>query len=294
MNGRKLISHGELLVVAIIWGATFVAAKYALQTLNPVSLAAIRFLISSILFLPIIYRERKKGNSIEKKDRKTVVVLGLLGVTFFYLFQFLGLEYTTATNVSLLIALIPLFTSGLSVKLLEEKFEPKRIAGIMASLIGAGIVITNGKLNISTRINDLIGAGFIMTNIICWSFYTVIGKKILKKYPSRVVTAHSVVWGTVFLIPITLIWGNAAEVVEMNLSSWGSVLYLGVFGSFLAYLLWYDGLKWITASSASSFIYLQPLVTIVVAHFWLGEPITLYVIAGGLLITGGVYFAAER
>src|SRR6056297_618366 len=124
MNGRKLISHGELLVVAIIWGATFVAAKYALQTLNPVSLAAIRFLISSILFLPIIYRERKKGNSIEKKDRKTVVVLGLLGVTFFYLFQFLGLEYTTATNVSLLIALIPLFTSGLSVKLLEEKFEP--------------------------------------------------------------------------------------------------------------------------------------------------------------------------
>jgi len=292
MNKSDLIGHAELFIVALIWGATFVAAKSVLAVLNPVSLAFARFLISSILFLPIIFRERKKGNSIEKGDIKTIIILGLLGVTFFYVFQFLGLEYTSATNVSLLIALIPIFTTGLSTRILKENTNPKKLMGLILSLLGVGLVITNGKLNISTRTNDLIGAGFILINVLCWSVYTVIGKKILKKYPSKTITAHSVLWGTALMIPLALIWGDVSEIVNLTFIHLLSLLYLGILGSFVAYLLWYDGLKKVNASTASSFLYFQPLVTIVVAHFWLGDEITPYIIIGGILIISGVYFVA--
>ncbi|MFP4647243.1 MAG: DMT family transporter [Candidatus Acetothermia bacterium] len=294
MKKAKLLSFSELFLVAVIWGATFPAAKYALEVLNPVTLTALRFAISSVLFLPVIFWSRKESRLLYQNDFWTVILLGLLGVTLFYIFQFLGLQYTTATNVSLLISLIPIFTSGLAARALKEPLGKLKVLGLVISFLGAGLVITGGQFNLSARGSDLIGAGFIMTNIICWSFYTVLGKKILQKYSSRTVTAHSVVWGTILVIPPALTWGSLGELAKMGLSQWLSVLYLGVLGSFLAYLLWYDGLKRIQASSASTFIYLQPLVTIVVAYFWLGEEVTLTILGGGALILSGVYFAAER
>lgn len=290
---RKVLGYIELTIVALIWGATFVAAKDALAILNPVTLAFLRFLISSVLFLPLIYRDRQKGISIDTGDRGITIILGLLSVTCFYVFQFLGLEYTSATNVSLLIALIPIFTSGLSSKWLQEEISKKKVLGLLSSLLGVGIVITNGRFNISTQLSDLIGVGFILINVVCWSLYTVLAKQVLKKYPARTVTAHSVVWGTGLMIPIFLIWGNLEKIAQLNSIRWLSVLYLGILGSFLAYLLWYNGLQKTPVSTASSFIYLQPLVTIIVAHFWLGETITPYIVIGAIMTVSGVYFVTE-
>lgn len=289
----NLLSYLELLAANIIWGGTFVTAKYALEALSPILLALIRFVISSLFFLPIIYLSWRRGQYVKRRDFRTIILLGLLGVTFFYVFQFLGLKYTTATNVSLLITLIPIFTLLFSSKLLKEKFGPAKIGGIGISFLGAVLVITNGSLNISTRTNDIIGALFILSNVICWVLYTVIGKKILKQYPAGLITSYAVIIGTLLMIPMAILWGSFKEIANLNLAQWISVFYLGIFGSFIGYLLWYHGLKKVKASTASTFIYLIPLVTIILASSLLGEVITLYTLIGGIMIILGVFLVTR-
>ncbi|MBZ9578672.1 DMT family transporter [Patescibacteria group bacterium] len=144
MKNTTLLSYLELLIANVIWGGTFVAAKHALEAISPILLALTRFVISSLLFLPIIYLAWKKGQYIKKEDFKTIILLGLLGITFYFTFQFLGLEYTTATNASLLIALIPIFTLFFSAKILKEKSSLGKIGAIVISFFGAGLVIMNG------------------------------------------------------------------------------------------------------------------------------------------------------
>lgn len=293
MKNSKLLSYLELSAVSVIWGATFIAAKQALEVTSPIILASTRFVISSLLFLPVVYRNWKKGRSIDRQDVKTIILLGLLGVTFFYIFQFLGLEYTTATNVSLLIALIPAFTLLLSVKMLKERLSIMKVVSMGISLLGAFLVVTNGHFDLSARIDDLIGALFIFSNIICWSLYTVIGKKVLQKYPAEIVTAHIVIWGTGLMMPIAFIWGDLTEIANLGLIHWVAILYLGIFGSFIAYFLWYHALEKVDASKASTFLYFIPLVTIILASVFLKEPVTPYILTGGFMIITGVYFTTK-
>ncbi len=293
MKNSKLLSYLELSAVSVIWGATFIAAKQALEVTSPIILASTRFVISSLLFLPVVYRNWKKGRSIDRQDVKTIILLGLLGVTFFYIFQFLGLEYTTATNVSLLIALIPAFTLLLSVKMLKERLSTMKVVSMGISLLGAFLVVTNGHFDLSARIDDLIGALFIFSNIICWSLYTVIGKKVLQKYPAEIVTAHIVIWGTGLMMPIAFIWGDLTEIANLGLIHWVAILYLGIFGSFIAYFLWYHALEKVDASKASTFLYFIPLVTIILASVFLKEPVTPYILTGGFMIITGVYFTTK-
>ncbi|MBZ9578673.1 EamA family transporter [Patescibacteria group bacterium] len=83
--------------------------------------------------------------------------------------------------------------------------------------------------------NDIIGALFIFSNVIYWSLYIVIGKKILKKYSAELVTSYTVIFGTLLMIPTAILWGNLSEITNLNLSYWISILYLGILGSFVGF-----------------------------------------------------------
>jgi len=296
--GGIFLHYLELLIVVVIWGATFVAAKYALQKFPPVQLAFIRFMIASFLFIPIIYLTKKKhGIYIKKENFPLLSFLALLGVTLLMIFQFFGLKYTTATNVSLLLTLIPIFTLFFSIKFLKEGINFWIILGVILGFIGAFLVITNGSFfDLEARRNDVIGSLFIFSNVICWSLYTVFSKKILEKYPVELVTAYVIIFGTLFMIPFLFILGNNTDFkifYNLNIYHWFSLLYLAVCGSFIGYLLWFRALKYIKASTVTTFLYLEPLSTIILANLLLGEVLTIYILIGGIMIIFGVFFATK-
>lgn len=292
MEKTIVLRYLELLIVVIIWGASFVASKYALQSLSPVLLTFTRFTIASFLFAPIIYLKKKIRQNIERKDVPMLALLGLLGITLLMILQLFGLKYTSATNVSLLITLTPIITLLLSRKILKEKTSIFMILGIVMGLIGAFLVVTNGSLGISTRTNDLIGAMFIFSNIICWSLYTVLGKKILEKYPADLVTAYVTIFGTLLIVPFLLAFNeNFGVYGNLDLYHWTSIMYLAFFSSFIGYSLWYRVLKYLKASTVTTFMYIEPLSTIILANLLLREVLTIYVLFGGVMIILGVFFA---
>lgn len=216
----------------------------------------------------------------------------LTGVAFFNLILYSALQFTTASNASVLESVIPAATALLSFFILKEKLLKVQWAGIIISLAGAVWVVMDGRIwrafTADWNIGDLIMVG----GIICWAVYSITVKKYLHLFPAYgallVMTGISVV----LIIPVVLIeWsvtGFSPEFLVNSPSYFAGLLYLGIFPSFIALLFYNRAVELLDASRASVFLNFLPVVTMAGAYLWLGESISVMQVAGALLVIFGV------
>ena len=286
-TGKKFKRNNFIMIFAtIFWSGAFIAGKYSVSEFPVLSLVFFRFLFASLIIFPIMMKTEKNWK-ITKEDIPVFLKLGIVGMIGYHVFFFECLNYTTATNSSIIGATNPIVTTIIAAVVLKERFKIKHIGSLILSFVGVLFIITNG--DISAIINFQFNKGdlIMMLAVICWSTYSVMSKKAVEKYSPIKVTAYSFLFCVIVIFPFTLLDNPMEFIPKVSPYGWMSVLYMSFFASVCGYLIQQISIKNIGPANTNMFINLNPVFSMIFAYIILGEPILLIkVIAAGFIISG--------
>ncbi len=303
MANKKIGSFDFFLMVCLIifWGSSFVVVKaLLLQGLTPIAIATFRFLVAGALFLValVVMKVRRPLSVVlfERKDILVFVGLSLVGVTFFFIVQYVGIELAGASVAAILVCFLsPILIALLSVRIFNESLKRKQFLGLAVAGIGTLVVITGGTIDLrSSDPTFLFGSLILLLTPILWASYTLGGKRLIEKYSPFLVVAYVSIIGGLFLVPFSLAENSLNGILTLSLQAWGAILYLAVTCSFVGYFIWFYVMSRVKAAVTSSFLFAEPLVTVLFATVFIGENITPLILAGGLLIFTGVLLITRK
>jgi drug/metabolite transporter (DMT)-like permease len=289
-----------MLALILFWGSSFVVVKVALKEgLTPIAIATFRFLVAGALFiLSLLYTKANNRSyrlAVDKSDVPTLLVLALTGVTFFFIAQYTGIELAGASIAAILVTLLsPILITIISSQLLKERLMRRQAIGIGIAAIGAFIIITGGSLTFQNEPNFFLGCLILLSTPFLWAAYSLLGKKIMDKYDPFLVVSYVNVLGGLCLIPFSLAEHSITEITTMSLNAWLAILYLSVTCSLIGYFIWFYVIKHIGAAVTSTFLFGEPIITVVFAVSFVGERLNAFIIGGGVLIFLGVYEVIKK
>jgi drug/metabolite transporter (DMT)-like permease len=288
-----------MLVVILFWGSSFVVVKIALREgLTPIAIATFRFLIAGGLFLIAILVEKKRRNYkllVKKKEFSTLLFLALTGVTFFFTAQYTGIQMAGASIAAILVCLLsPILITVLSTIIFKEHLAKKQAFGIGIAALGTFIVVTGGTMSFSSDVEFLLGSLILLSTPVLWATYSLLGKKIMDRYSPFLVAVYVNVLGGLCLIPFSLAEHSFYQIFTMSLNGWLAILFLAITCSLFGYYIWLYVMKQVGAANTSSFLFAEPLVTVLFAIMFVGERLSMFISAGAFLIFIGVYLVARK
>jgi drug/metabolite transporter (DMT)-like permease len=286
-----LKTYLKLFAVAFFWGGTFVAGRFLAGNAHPVSASFFRFTIASLCLLLAIWKIEGRLPKLNFKQALAVTALGLTGVFAYNLFFFNGLTLIEASRASLIIALNPVAITLCSALIYRETLPLSRLIGIPLSVVGALVVITRGQpLQI---FSGGIGRGelLIFGCVLSWTCYSIIGKTAMRGLTPLAAVCWSSIAGTLLLLIPALQYGSLPEALSFSLTVWCSIGYLGLFGTVVGFLWYFEGIQSIGPSRAAVFINFVPVNGVLLATLLLGEPLDISLLGGGLLVVCGAYLA---
>jgi drug/metabolite transporter (DMT)-like permease len=279
----------SILGALVIWSSSFVAIKIAYETFPPITLGAVRFLVATLILgaLTLLPKNRVK---LEKKDIGTVALSGLMGITLYAVLQNIAMQWTSASSATLIIASYPAITLLLESLIYKVKMNLFKIVGIVIAI--AGVVILSYVKADTRQQGELLGVLLLLIAGIAWAFYNFLTKKVVNRYPSISLLFYQTLFGAIFMAPLALFErGDWATPTALTFSM---MLFLGLFCSVLAFLLYNNGLKKLPASSVTSMLNLVPIFGVFFSWVLLGEQVTLRKVIGGVVIIAGVMISARQ
>jgi drug/metabolite transporter (DMT)-like permease len=184
--------------------------------------------------------------------------------------------------------LSPILITLLSTRLLKEALTRKQVIGIGVAVIGTLLVVTGGTVSLFSGGDFFLGSLVLLITPVLWATYSILGRKMIDKYDPFLVVAYITLIGGLCLIPYALVEGSLHHIFNITFNGWLAILYLAITCSLLGYYLWFYMLKWIGAAKTSSFLFAEPLITVLFTAVFVGEEITLPILVGGVLIFMGV------
>jgi len=215
-------------------------------------------------------------------------LMGLTGVVLYNLSFFEGLKHIPASRAALVIATNPVCALLAAYIFLKENLTFFRIAGILLSLFGAIIVITQGNLSILW--NGAIGTGeiIIFGCVLSWVTYTILSKKVMQDVSPLIATTYSTFIGCIILIILAFTHGAINELLSIPLNVWIALAFLGILGTAVGFNWYLDGVREIGPANASLFINLVPVFAVLLAVIILGEHLNPATLVGGGFVIGGI------
>ena len=289
-----IFTYFSLVLTTFLWGGTFIAGRLLADSVAPAGSAFLRFLIASAAMLVVTRLVEKKLILPPKKLWFPLLLLGMTGVFAYNVFFFTGLQHINAGRASLIIACTPLVITLFAAIFLHEHLTLLRAGGVLLSLIGAIMVISNGHPG------SLLTGGFgsgeqaMIGCVLSWSAYSLIGRSVLSTLSPLTAVCYSSIIGTVLLAIPAISGGLLGRLSMVSSLDWASLAYLGIFGTALGFSLYYLAIKKIGATRAGIFINLVPLFSILLSWLILGESVKLIVLAGGFLVLTGVTLTNYR
>ena len=282
-------SYIKLIMTAFFWGGTFIAGKVVVRDVGPGSAAFLRFALAFMILLFLTVKSEKRLPRINLKQFGFVLLLGLTGVFTYNIFFFKGLKVIDAGRAALIIALNPICICLLSACFFKERLTILKIIGILISVSGAIVVISRG--NFSGIFSGGLGLGelYIFVCVLSWGGYSVIGKVVMKELSPLVAVTWSTLVGTLLLLLPAVSEGLFNNILSFSGLDWAALFYLGFFGTVVGFVWYYEAIRIIGATRAGLFINFVPISAIILAFLFLGEPVTMSLLTGALLVSSGVY-----
>ena len=268
----------------LMWGITFISTKILLNDFSPIEILFTRFLLGLILLM-IIYPKNNKIYS--KKEELLFALTGLSGVTLYYLFENIALNYSLASNVGILVAIGPLFTGIFAAVFLKEKLKPNFFVGFIFAIIGIAIITFNGKFVL--KINP-IGDMFALLAAVMWGLYSVL-VKIMGDLGHRsiTITKKTFIYGIIFMLPIMFLMKFNVSINDylkpINLINF---IFLSFVACTLCFITWAYSTRILGAVKNNTYIYIIPIITLIASKIVLNENITIFAVIGVALILLGV------
>jgi drug/metabolite transporter (DMT)-like permease len=294
MPRSLLSSYAKVTFSVVVWGASFIATKVALKEVSPVTVVWLRFGIG-VLILGLANLQRKQLARPDLREAGYFASLGFIGITFHQWLQSTGLVTAQASTTAWIVATTPVFMALLGWSFLRERLDGLQVFGIALAAIGVFMVVSEGDLA-SLGMGEFGTPGdiLILISAATWAVFSALSRRGLAKHPATWMLLYVMGFGWLFVSILFLTGPGLSEIDQLSMSGWLGILFLGIACSGLAYIFWYDGLKSIPASQVGSFLYLEPLVAVVVAALLLKEPIFWVSLVGGSTILLGVWLVNRK
>ena len=277
----------KLTAMSFFFGGVFVAGKIIVGDVEPAIAAFLRFAIATLMLLLILLWREKQIPIPTPSQFLGLAALGLTGVLGYNLCLLIGLETVSSSRSSVIVASNPVFITLMSVLFLGDQLTRRKLIGIGLSVSGAILVASHGSW--SNLIDFSSGDLAILVCALCWASYSVIGKYILKSLSPLVSVTYASAIGLVMLLPLALYTADFQTVRSLGASTWIAIVYMGIFGTVCAFLLYYQGIQALGVVRAGAFINLIPVSAIILALFILNEEIDASITIGTLITIFGIF-----
>ncbi len=282
-----------LTLVMLMFSGNLIVGK-AISELPPFTIAFFRIFIAFLVMLPVGIGQWQRNRAVFRKEWKPFLGLAVTGIALFNALIYMALRYTSSTNVAIVETTTPVFTIGLGILFLKERLTALQSIGVTLSLAGAVWVISGGSLealvNFSFNRGDLI----MLAAVLVWSVYSVLVKRHNHKFPMYGGLVGMLGVAVVTLFPFALYEWIRFSPQIFNAPVAMGLLYLGIFPSVIALLLYNHAVSEIGPSTSSVFFNLLPVFTMVGAVLLLDETVKNAQLIGGALVIGGVYLTTRR
>ena len=289
MDRKKLIAFAEVSIAVVVWGASFIATKVALREVSPVTIVWLRFAMG-VVILGAAVVARKQFALVPRKELGYFALLGFLGIAFHQWLQSNGLVTAQATTTAWIVATTPVFMALLGWMALKERLRAGQVVGIGLAAVGVLLVVSKGEA--AALVGGRFGAPgdfLVLISAVNWAVFSALSKRGLQNHPATRMTFYVMAFGWLFTSVLLFAGPGLSEISRLTPDGWWGVGFLGVACSGLAYIFWYDALQIVPASQIGVFLYVEPLVAVVVAAIVLGEAMTLAALLGGAIILFGVW-----
>ncbi|MFM9848116.1 MAG: DMT family transporter [Hyphomicrobiaceae bacterium] len=294
-DGRSPGSTAYLLVAisALCWSGNHILGRAIAGHVPPFAISTVRWLLPALILWPFARPHLKRDWPAIRQHWKLILFLGLIGGALFGALQYVGLQYTTAINVSVLNSLAPVLIGAAGVALFGDRLTGMQMLGIAVSLAGVLVIISKASLAALGNLGFNWGDVIILFNMATWAVYSACLRLRPPLHWLSFTFAIAVISG-VATLPFWMLEHAGGLTLQPTLLTAGALAYVSIFPSLVAYACWNRGVELIGANRAGVFLHLVPLYSAVLAGFLLGESLMLYHVAGFLLILGGVWLAAHK
>jgi len=292
---KKYFPYLIMIIPPLLWAGNFVVGKAVSHLHAPLGLSFWRWFLASSILLPFVIKPIWQQRQIIIKHFLRIFILAVLSISAFNSLAYISLQYTTATNATLLNSFIPIFILIISGLFFKEKISKKQILGVFISLIGVIVILTRLDIQVISELEINKGDLWMLLAALDWALYSLLLKylrpKDLKPMPFLGIM---MIIGTIVLIPIFAINPFDEAPLTWNPEIIKALAYIAIFPSIISYLTWNYGMQKIGASIGGQYIHLMPLFGALMAVIFLGEKIQLYHLVGGISIALGLWLSIQQ
>ena len=292
-----------LLLMTLIWGTNYAVVKTAFAELDPQAFNAVRLILASAVMVGanlLVRRARPAGPNpghdeiasifhspaaVTRADWLRLAWLGLVGHCLYQYLFIGGLADTSVANGALIVSSSPIVITLLSTVMGKERLGALHWAGTVLSFLGIYIVVGRGA-DVSEA--SLRGDLMLLAAVVCWALYTIGARPVMARHSPVGVTALSMLLGTIMYLPLAALPLARVEWAAVSALTWTKAVYSALFAICVAYTIWYAAVREIGSARTSVYSNLLPIVAMVTAYFWLGEPLGLDKLAGAAAVLAGV------
>ncbi|QWD73700.1 DMT family transporter [Polynucleobacter sp. TSB-Sco08W16] len=298
MPKLNLATVAYLLIATALWAGNAIAGRLLVGSVSPITLSAVRWGLAALLLLPLGWRVFKP-NSALWQNKKRFLLLGLFGVGSYNVLLYLALQTSTAINVTLIGASMPIWMLFIGAVFYQTKPNLLQLIGAIVSLLGVAIVLTRGELATLLSMKMVIGDLLIMLATVLWAIYSWMlsrpGSSTERQWPWADFLMAQVLVGllwTGFFDGFEIASGHAY--LDLNLWTGSLILFVAVGPSLIAYRCWGMGVSGAGPTVAAFFANFIPLFTAILSAAMLGEPPQLFHGVAFALIVAGIWVSSSQ
>ncbi len=284
-------SYATLCIVILFWSGNFIVGRAVNGIIPPFTLALVRWSGALVILLPFAWRHLHADRQQLLSHWKVVLLLGLTGVAAFNAFIYSGLHFTTASNGLLLQAAIPALVLLFNRLFFGDRASALQIVGVTLSMLGVGLIVLRGDLAALARLTLNAGDFLVLCGVACWALYTTLLRLRPDCHPASFLTATFAI-GAVAMAPLSAMEMAGGASIPLRADVLGAFVYVALFPSLVAYVLYNAAVKNLGAAPAGQMITLMPLFGAGFAALLLGEALFRFHLIGMVLILGGIVIGA--
>lgn len=277
-------------IAVLIWSLNIAITRYVAEYISPVSISFYRWIIAFLILTPFILPKVIKQRNLVRQNIVKLAVLSAFGMVLYQGLAYTAAHYTTATNMGIINAFIPIFTIFVSLMILKEFPTRFAVVGSILSFIGLIYVIGQGRLDTLVHLGGHWGDMIMIVAVFFYAFYGVFLKKWQLELTLMISLYIQIGFAVLYHLPFVAVLGLDA----IDLNNGLSVLYAGIFPSIIAPLVWMLAVQHLGPNRTSIFMNLMPIFTAIIAYVWLKEAWTIYHSLGGIVILIGIALAQKK
>jgi drug/metabolite transporter (DMT)-like permease len=295
-----------LVIVWLVWGSTYLAIRVGVETIPPLVLAGVRFLIAGVIMFPVAMRDAKgAGETGAGQTAATgwvfwpgraewlgcvivgVLLLGANGAVC------VGEQTVPSGLAALLVATVPLWLLGIDAVLNHARLGLAPMAGLAIGLAGvvllSGLGARRGGISVS-------GVAIILCAAAAWALGTIMSRRVRTPASPMLATAMQLLTGGAVLLALAAVAGEfgSFRLSAVSARSWLALGYLIVFGSIVAFSAYVMAVRMLPTATVATYAYVNPVIAVLLGTLILNERLTPAMFAGGALIVGAVVLVVRR